>query len=85
MYFSEDRDVDILSFFPLSLSLIDALTTDIYFQIGITGNTKTRIDTQTHRLNLILSPNRYRVKKKLKYVDLGVSIGVESAIFHLLA
>ena len=35
--------------FYLSLSLIGPLTTEIYYQTGITGNTDTHTDTQTDR------------------------------------
>ena len=56
MNFSEDGDV---GFSPTNLSLnspLTLVTTVIYYQIGITGNTDRHTDAQTQRLNLIFSP-----------------------------
>ena len=61
MKFSEDGDVGILlSIFPPRLSLIDAQTTEIYYQLDTNDNTHTHTQTNAHthtqRLKLILFP-----------------------------
>ena len=42
----------------LNLSSIGSLTTEIYLQTGVTGNTDRQTVKQVHTLNLMISPYR---------------------------
>ena len=59
MNFSEDGDV---GFSPTNLSLNSPLTTVIYYQIGITGNTDRHTDTKTESDILPLCDKRLSKK-----------------------